>query len=387
MRYKRVLFYYIIFFLGASLSFGFGYIIRSIQDEYHGSEFPILSQAYNILYNHGYMEISDGQMLEYSMIRGMVEAYGDPFTRFEEPAQHEITTDELSGRYAGIGASLEYDMNGMIILHPFPEGPAEEAGVLDGDQLIQVDDLENLPSMSLDTVVAALRGPEGEWVSIKIIRPPNMETKEFRIRRKDIPLPSVTWFLDSENQWSGIIRVNLITANTSNEILNAFQDLTSRGATHFILDLRDNRGGLLASGIDIAKLFLKDGVIIEEQYRSQKIRSYEAKNPGPLIDFPLVVIVNSNTASAAEIIAGALQGNHRAKIIGTHTFGKDSIQLVFDLKDGSSLHVTAAKWWIPSLRYDLGDSGLQPDIAVDNEDQVLGDLFIQTAIKSFQNEQ
>jgi carboxyl-terminal processing protease len=379
MKYKRVLFFYLLFFIGASLSFGFGYLIRAFQDLTQRPEFPILEQAFDILENHAYDEIQEEKELEYGMIRGMVEAYGDPYTRFEEPAQHELATDELEGKYGGIGASLEQDVDRNVILHPFQDGPAMKAGVLDGDRLIKVDHLEILPITPMDTIVAALRGPEGERVTIEIARPPRMTLLSFSIKREDIPLPSVTWHLDSKEQWLGIVRINLIAASTEDELLKAFEDLTSRDATHFILDLRDNRGGLLTAGIDIARLFLKDGTILQEHYRGQEIKSYEVKNPGPLWDFPLFIFVNSNTASAAEIVAGAFKVNQRATIVGTQTFGKDTIQLVFDLQDGSSLHVTAAKWWIPGLGDNLSETGLHPDISITNGDDP-GDPYIQAVI-------
>jgi carboxyl-terminal processing protease len=382
MKYKRVLHFYIIFFTGALLAFGFGYIIRAIQDMTGESEFPILEQAFDILANHAYDDIPDPQVIEYGMIRGMLEAYGDPYTRFEEPAQHEISTDRLEGKYGGIGASLEYDTDSLIILHPFPEGPATDAGILDGDRLIRVDEMRILPNTPLDDVVAALRGPEGEPVVIEITRPPDTTIITLKIKRKDIPLPSVTWHIDNQNQWLGIIQVNIIAASTAEEIATAFEDLRNRDATHFILDLRGNRGGLLTAGIDIARLFLDDGIILQEHYRGQEIKSYEVNNPGKFVDVPLAVIVNTDTASAAEIVAGSIYIHNRAPIIGTHTYGKDTIQLVFDLQDGSSLHVTAAKWWVPGLEYSLGKSGLQPDILITNEDET-GDLYIRAAINYF----
>jgi len=201
----------------------------------------------------------------------------------------------------------------------------------------------------------------------------------FSIKRKDIPLPSVTWYQELSEPRLGLVKINLIAETTANEIQKAVEDLADQGSTHFAIDLRGNRGGILTIGIDIARLFLKEGAIILEHYREQDIKTYEVNKPGPLVNIPMVVLVDGDTASAAEIIAGALKFNDRAIIIGTETFGKNSIQLVFGLADGSSLHVTAAKWWTPDLDSEIEYAGVYPDVIVTAENSK-GDEFIQAAI-------
>ena len=379
MKYKRVLIFYIFFFIGTALAFGFGYMTRLLQDQSQPSQFAILAEAHEVLKKHAFDDLPEDPALEYGMIRGMVNAYGDPYTRFLPPAQHELSTDQLAGRYGGIGAGLEYDPEWYIILHPFADGPAAEAGILDGDRLLSVDGWEIIPNTPMDETVAAIRGPEGEPVTIEITRPPGYETFSFKIKRQDIPLPSVTWHLDPAEPRLGIFKVNQIADTTPDEIQKAVEDLSSRGATHFAMDLRGNGGGLVKAGVDIARLFLEDGAVIQEHYRGKDVETYEVSKPGPLVEIPLVVLVNENTASAAEIVAGALKMQDRALIIGTHTFGKDSIQLVFSLGDGSSMHVTAAKWWVPELETPIGKGGLIPDIVV-NTEGVEGDPFIQATI-------
>jgi len=385
MKYKRVLFFYIIFFIGAALSFGFGYMTHLIQDISKPSDFPILEEAFEILENHAYNELPETPALEYGMIRGMVDAYADPYTLFVEPAQHELYSDQLAGSYGGIGSNLEYDPDGNVVLHPFPEGPAADAGILDGDRLIKVDDMDIAPNIPIDEVVAAVRGPEGERVTIKVARPPDLSTFTFKIKRKDIPLPSVTWHVDVGEPRLGVIQVNIVADSTPDEIKDAFEDLSSRNISHFALDLRGNRGGLLDAGIDIAGLFLEKGTILQEHYRDRDVKTFEVEEPGPYADVPMVVLVNSDTASAAEIIAGALKIHNRAPIIGTNTYGKDTIQLVFNLEDGSSLRVTAAKWWIPGIETPIGEGGLEPDIFV-TEGDAGADPFIQAAIQALFNQ-
>ncbi|HSF83118.1 MAG TPA: S41 family peptidase, partial [Anaerolineales bacterium] len=257
---------------------------------------------------------------------------------------------------------------GQVVLNPFLGSPAFEAGVLEGDILLMVNNEVLSPDISIDTITAWLRGPVGEKVEIVISRGDAGNQHEFVISRVEFPLPSVTWHLDFEDPGIGLITINIIAASTKDELIKAVEDLKSRGASGFILDLRENSGGLLTAGIDIARLFLEKGVVIEEQYRNKSVETYFVEKPGPYIDFPLVVMINHNTASAAEIIAGAVKRQGRAVVVGSPSMGKDSIQLVFELKDGSSLHVTAANWWIPGLQPVLGEVGLQPDVTIAGND-------------------
>jgi carboxyl-terminal processing protease len=179
-----------------------------------------------------------------------------------------------------------------------------------------------------------------------------------------------------------VLRINIIAEPTPQELLKAVEQLQQRGATHFALDLRDNGGGLLDSGIETVRLFLDEGTVIEQQYKNKSKQRLEVETPGPLVDIPLLVLVNQNTASAAEIIAGALQAHGRASLIGTHTFGKDTIQFVLELSDKSSLQVTTARWWIPG-RESLSGLGFQADIPPLENTGSGTDACILAAIQTF----
>ena len=181
-----------------------------------------------------------------------------------------------------------------------------------------------------------------------------------------------------------MIKVNRIAASTADEIQQAVEELRNQGAASFVLDLRDNPGGLLDAGVEIARLFLKEGIVMEQQYRGQETQTYRVEKPGPLADLPLVVLINQGSASAAEIAAGALQANRRALLVGEPSYGKDTIQLIFDLQDGSSLHVTSGRWWTPGLPGPITGVGLQPDLPVESsaQTQPSGDPILQAAIES-----
>jgi carboxyl-terminal processing protease len=267
------------------------------------------------------------------------------------------------------------------VLYPFSGSPAKQAGILDGDRLLSVGKLDVVTTTPLETIQAALRGPVGSFVQVAIARAPDFEPKNISIQREEFPIPSVTWHLEASQPRLGVVEVNMISANTPDEILRVFQELRNQGATKFVLDLRNNGGGLLSAGIDSARLFLRDGTIINQRTRDKEVEIFRAEKAGALVDLPLVVLINENTASAAEIIAGALQVNHRARLIGSPSYRKDTIQLVFELRDGSSLHVTNARWWIPGLEPAITENGLEPDIAIPPQDDNSGvDAAIRAAI-------
>ncbi|NWF81405.1 MAG: S41 family peptidase [Chloroflexi bacterium] len=361
-------------------SFTAGYLFH--QQQVGRNTYTLFDEAKEILETHGLKAPPAAPRLEYGMIRGMLQAYDDPYTIFLEPPQNELESNRLEGKYGGIGAQLEQDEQGNWTLYPYPDSPAQQAGLQDGDRLITVEDLDITPQTTADVLQAALRGPVGEAVRLSIGRAPDFTPISFTITRQEIALPSVTWRLAAEDERLGILKVNLIAASTPEEIQRAIEDLQQRGASAFVLDLRDNPGGLLDAGVDVARLFLKEGVVMQQQYRGQQIKTFEVEKPGPLVDLPLAVLINKGSASAAEISAGALQAHHRAELIGEPSYGKDTIQLVFTLQDGSSLHVTSAHWWIPGLETPVGPNGLQPDILIDPAGSAPGsDPYLQAAIR------
>lgn len=377
MIYRRAFLFSLSAIFLLAVGFASGYLANDLFGTGRG-EWPILTQAYEILMDNGLKEPPPEPVLEYGMIRGLLQAYGDPYTQFVEPPQHELQTNTLQGSFGGIGADLGRNAKNNWVLYPYPDGPADMAGILEGELLYRVDDLEVTPETPQDTIEAALRGPVGKTVQVTVSATPEGPPREIKIRRKEFPIPSVSWRLDESEPRLGIVKINLIASSTPDEIERAIEDLRSRGALAFLLDLRDNYGGLLTAGVDAARLFLEDGVVMEQQYRGREVERFEVDKPGPYSDLPLAVLINENTASAAEIIAGALQARGRARLIGTHSFGKDTIQLVFSLSDGSSLHVTSARWWIPGLPQPLAGSGLQPDIPISSEAQ--GEPGLQAAI-------
>jgi carboxyl-terminal processing protease len=334
------------------------------------AEFPLLNESIKLLRDNAYLPLPENKILEYGMIRGMLQAYDEPHTVFVEPPQHELQTQQLQGRFGGIGVRIERDSENLVYLYPLPDSTALQAGVRDGDRLLFVDELPITPQTTNDELQAAIRGPVGEKVKITVGHSPDFSPVDLVIERAEVALPSVTWNLMPDEPRVGVIQIRIIADTTPAEVTHAIEELQEQGASRFVLDVRNNGGGLVEAGVNTARLFLGEGTIIEQQYRGQPVKTYSADTTGTFADLPIIILVNRGTASAAEIFAGALQGQDRALVVGTRTFGKDTIQLVFSLSDGSSLHVTSAQWWVPGLEVKIGANGIQPDVQVAEEADV-----------------
>jgi carboxyl-terminal processing protease len=380
--------HYIVLILIIGISFAAGIGTKAWIDKSQ-VKFPILNQAFRYLSDYAYQPPEDDEKLtalEYGMINGMFQAFGDPHTRFVAPAVHEIEMNQLDGVFGGIGAQIEKNADGLFIMYPSKDSPAQLAGMQDGDELLQVDNVDISAEYAMDDVLAAIRGPVNTKVSLLVRHISDQSEENLTIKREEFNIPSVTYHFPNPENKIGVIKATIVAASTPDEIKAALDDLVSQGAESIVLDLRDNSGGYVDAGVNIAGMFLPKGDIIGRKYSDESKNQLitQSKN-GEYQDIPLYVFVNHGTASAAEIIAGALQAQDRVKIIGTTSYGKNSIQLVFDLSDGSSVHITNAIWYVPGLPYDIGENGIQPDILL-AEDQMTLDICLQKVMEDLQTQ-
>ncbi len=328
------------------------------------AQFPIFNEARAKIEANYIGALPTQTQLDYGVVRGYINALGDPYTVFVEPPQAELEAQTLSGEYGGIGVEITRNARDEIALNPFPDSPAAIAGLREGDVLLQVDEIFVTPATTNDQLAALIRGPIGTTVKIRVRQADGREAT-FTLTRKRIEVPSVTWRMVDGQPDIGLITLSRFSDKTAVEMAQAARDLQARGATRYVIDLRNNGGGLLTSAVEVAGLFLDGGVVMYETSRNGPEKTYTASAAsGPLRDAPVAVLVNANTASAAEILAGALLDRERAPLIGQQTFGKGSVQFVFALSDGSSVHVTANLWYTPKRRQ-LDKVGLPPTIAVE----------------------
>lgn len=304
----------------------------------------------------------------YQAIKEMLATLDDPYTRFLPPRQYNnlqiTTTGELTG--VGLQISVNPENKGLEVVTPLPNSPAEMAGIKPKDQIIRIDGI-SADTLTLDEAANKIRGVVGSTVTLEIQPQNHQDTKIYELKRERLTLSSVTAKLDQSNPKYpiGYLRLNEFSGNSTQDLAHAMVELEQKRVKGYILDLRNNPGGLLTAGVEIARLWLNPSTIVYTVNRQGILGSFDAFGE-PLTNAPLVVLVNQGSASASEILAGALQDNGRAVLIGEKTFGKGLIQSLFELPDGSGIAITVAKYETPKHK-DINKLGINPDYQVTQE--------------------
>lgn len=380
--------------LGLGLAFAGGFLVRDIFGVTlraqaigipEASDYPLLREVQALLDNHYLREQPDITQRQYAAIRGMLGILGDRYTFFIDPPVAASESDVLAGTYGGIGVEIQRNEVGEIVMYPFADSPAEQAGIMGGDVLLSVNGSDIELTTGQDTIDQSLRGEvrDGNGVQLTYRRGSSGDVIEQFVPFAVINVPSVLWRVLSEDPRFGYIHVLRFTSRTPEEVRQAILGLQAEVVTGLVLDLRDNAGGLLAESIQVADEFIDDGVIAYERNRAEQ-EAFNGQSGGLGVDYPLVVLVNGRTASGAELLAGALRDRDRALLVGQRTFGKGTIQQIYQLGDGSSLHLTAAEWFTPT-QVPLEGEGLEPDIPMipdeNQRDVELGEAIRQLIIQ------
>lgn len=352
-------------------------------------DFNLFWEAWGHIENTFIGEIPTSKQLTYGAIRGAIALLNDPYTVFVEPVARQQEIQSLQGTFGGIGAFLSRpEEGGDVVLEPMPGNPAAAAGIRSQDGLLAVDGTPITPEMTVAEVAELIKGDIGTIVVLTVRHAGETESVEIPIQRDRILDPSVSYRLLAEDDTIGYIRLTRFSGESSKEVAAAIVDLQEQGAEGLILDMRHNGGGLLDAAVDVADHFLSDGPILYQQSQGQEERVYSASAETLAPDMPLIVLIDGGSASAAEIVAGALQDRGRAVLVGSGgTFGKGSVQLVFDLSDGSSVHVTSARWFTPD-RHQIDQQGLSPDIWVEITQEAIDngiDEVLLRAVEELQN--
>lgn len=307
----------------------------------------------------------DSQKMYYGAIKGMVAALDDPYTFFLTPDENKQSKDDLQGKFEGIGAQLGLKDGRVVVIAPLKESPAEKAGVRAGDFINGVDD-KKTSGWTLPQAVSKIRGTKGTKVKLTLER--NGKEIEITIIRDQIVVASVELTFEKN---VALLKLNQFGENTDAEWDKAVEQIqsqwTAKKIRGMILDLRDNPGGYLESSVYLASEFLKsDDLVVKQESTVNPSRDYLAERDGRLQNIPLVIIINKGSASASEILAGALRDHKKATLIGEKSFGKGSVQEAIDLSQGAGLHVTVAKWILPKGDW-INSKGIEPEIKVENK--------------------
>lgn len=386
----------LLLFLVVGGAFAAGYFVSELRStgdiQVHAEEeFDVFWEAWNRVEGNFIGDLPLEQQRAYGAIRGSLDTLDDPYTVFIEPVVREREREQLQGSFGGIGALVSRpEDGGDVLLEPIPGNPAEKAGILSGDILVAVDGTVITSDLTVAQIADLVKGEKGTPVVLTVIHPGGTEEVDIDVVRDDILIPSVAYRLLQQDESIGYVRLSRFSAESGEEVADALLDLSEQGATSYILDLRQNGGGLRDAAVDVADQFLDDGPILIQQSRDEGERVFEATNDTLIPDAPVIVLVDNGTASAAEIVAGALRDRQRAQLVGNEpTFGKGSVQSVFDLSDGSSVHVTSARWLTPNGTQ-LDGEGLELDIAVEVTQDALDngrDEVLDRAIKELSQEE
>lgn len=338
--------------------------------------FSLFWQVWDKVQNDYYdkSKINNNQMV-LGAIKGMVASLGDPYTVFLPPEEQKRTQEDLDGQFQGVGIEIGFKGTNLAIISPLEGSPAEKAGIKAGDFIVGIKPSEGSPKagtvvgtvgMSLVDAVNMIRGPAGTKVTLIVTREGQSSPIEAEITRAKIDVPSVVLKFVGDNQSIADIQLKRFGGNTQGEWDQAIMQIQARNPKGIILDLRNNPGGYLTGAVDISSDFIAKGTAVIQEDGNRQRKEFSVNGRTRVATIPMVVLVNGGSASASEIVAGALKDHGRAKIVGVKTFGKGTIQEARPVAGDAGLHITIAKWLTPNGTW-VHEKGLEPDVTVEDD--------------------
>ncbi len=322
----------------------------------------------------------DDETLMLGALEGMLETLGDENTNYLDVTELEAWNESLTGEFEGIGATVRQDeeTGGLEIVSPLPNSPAEGAGILAGDIIIQVGG-KDITDLSQTEIINQVRGPAGTAVKLGVLRDGEAEILEITVIRDRITLPTLeTRMLDNN---VGYIRLYQFSSEAANDLRNALQEMDANNLNGVVLDLRDNPGGFLDTSLEVIRLFVNEGIILIEQLPGDEERVFEANSTAVAPDVPLALLVNEGSASASELVAGSLHDLDRAVIVGTNTFGKNTVQTINPLSNGGAVRLSIARWVTPDGT-SVEEVGFTPDVVVELDAEAADDNQLEAALRA-----
>jgi len=337
--------------------------------------FDLLKEAVSEIKQSYVKDVSDKKLIQ-GAIKGAVESLDDPYTKYLTEEEAKMLGEEMNGEFDGVGLYVGLKENKVTVIAPIEGTPADKAGLKAGDVIIKVDG-KSTEGMSLDEAVSLIKGEKGTKVVLTIVRANVDKPIDFEVVRDKIVIPNVVTKLLDED--IGYVRAHVFNQRIGLDIDSALKEMKDRNVKGIILDLRNNPGGILEGAVDVVSKFIDTGVVVTVRDKNGEIETHNTKG-GADSDIFLVVLVNGGSASASEIVAGAIQDYDRGVLVGEQTFGKASVQSVIELSDGSRLVVTTAHYFTPNGR-DIQEKGIEPDVVVkiDETEETEEDLQLEKA--------
>lgn len=336
--------------------------IKGDQGKPEEVDFSLFWQVWNVVED----KFTDGSLdhseMIYGAISGMVNSLGDPYTVFMKPQEAQEFEQEMEGKFEGIGAEIGIREDRLTVIAPLSGSPAKAAGLKARDVIVKIDDYDTT-GISLIEAVNRIRGEKGTKVTLKVLREGIEEPFDITIVRDEIEVKSIKWEMKENN--IALVEISRFGEDTEGEFKKVVKEILPQAPRGIILDLRNNPGGYLDTAVRVASEFIPKGELVAiEEFADGKQNEFNSRGPARLADFEVIVLINEGSASASEILAGALQDYNIAELIGKQTFGKGSVQQLEEFSDGSQLRVTVAKWLTPKGRY-IHEEGIEPDIEIE----------------------
>jgi carboxyl-terminal processing protease len=327
-----------------------------------------------------YKDVPDSQ-IEQGSLKGMVQGLDDRFSNYLTPKETDQFQQSVEGRFEGVGMNVDQDKRGLRVLNVFERSPAKRAGIVKGDFITEVDG-RSIAGLAADVATARIKGPAGTTVSLELVDPETFEPRTVKVKRARIEIPVATGrIVERGGRKLGVVELTTFSEGAHGLLRREIDELLDKGAEGILLDLRGNGGGLLNEAVLVGSIFIDDGLIVSTKGRTKAEREYDSVGGSIDGDIPVVVLVDRGTASASEIVSGAIKDRKRGTVVGTRTFGKGVFQEVQPLSNGGLLDITVGQYFLPNGE-NIGDKGVRPTVRARDDVDTDRDEALPVAVRT-----
>jgi len=355
-----------------------GSLPSGVRDVFVEDDRALRAEVMDTIEDNFYREIDEEQLDEASL-KGIVEALDDPYSHYLTPAEAETFQESVTGEFEGVGMTVEEDRRGLKVLNVFEGSPARGAGIQKGDLILRVDD-RSIAGVNSEVATGRIKGRAGTSVELEVLTPGEDDTRTVRVKRERIEVPvAQSRIVERDGTKLGVVELFGFSSGAHGLLRREVDELLGEEAEGIVLDLRGNGGGLLSEAVLVASIFIEDGEIVSVRGRSRPERTEDAEGDAIDADVPVVVLVDGGSASASEIVTGALRDRGRATVVGTRTFGKGLVQELEPLSNGGVLDLTVANYYLPSGKT-IGRNGIPPQVRAEDDPDTRRDEALPVAL-------